>query len=143
MSTIFDSALILVIFLPMHFLIYMGCFSTCFENDIDFGYGRKKWKNRKKNKDFWRKLFFLDVKDYIKKWHYVCFWINLISFIPLLVCMILNNMNQRPTERYIFLVLLAIYGGAAMLPSLSYWPLYRGNVIRSKRKYRRNRQKNR
>lgn len=142
MNILSKTALVLAISLPIHFLMYLG-FSTTFCDDVDFGYGQKKWKNRKKCKDFWKKLFFIDIKDYIKKWHYVCFWINCIAFIPMVISIICYSAYHSSVARYVGLVFAGIYLGAEVLPSLTYWPLYRGNVVRSKRKYRRNREKNR
>lgn len=135
-------AITLVLFSIFHFFVYVGIISNYIEDDVNILYGRKKWKNRKQNKNFLQKLFFLDVKAYIIKWHYVCFWINTASCVPLLVFLFLAEIYGRGIYSHLALVSIAVYDLSAFLPSLTFWPLNRSwNRKTNRGEYRRHRNK--
>ena len=56
-------------------------FDVCLSDDIEFNSGKKTLRNRrKKNKtNFFVKFTFWDFRNEVVKWHYIVFWINLIS----------------------------------------------------------------
>lgn len=137
----FDAIIIVIIFVAYQFIVY-GVFSSCLSDDVEFAYGRKHMRNlRKKNKNFWEKVFFLDIKGKVKKWHYVCFWINLVSFFPMLFCFAVYALNdstfKTPWGWYVSGFFSAIHLFTASVASFAHWPLYRGNKIRNRKKYRR------
>lgn len=133
--------LFLSCFLFFHFFISQSLFWPTFSCDVDFGYGQKKWKNRKNNKDFWGKLFYLDVKKYIKKWHYAFFWINNALAVPLCVDLLLYEVFDFRINHWVTVCLIMAYLISAWVPSSSYSELLRRDVVRSKKEYRKNRQK--
>ena len=56
-------------------------FDVCLSDDIEFNSGKKTSRNRPKtNKtNLFVKFTFWDFRNEVVKWHYIVFWINLIS----------------------------------------------------------------
>lgn len=140
MSEIIDTILLFLLFFAAY-LIEHTQFDVCLENDLDFGYGKSKRKKRGKSFHGFRglltKFFYLDIKHQVKKWHYVAFWINAVSFLPMIVSIIGYGVYG-----VVFMRNVAIFFGTAhyitlCIASFSYWDLYRGNKIRSKKAYRK------
>lgn len=132
---------IVVLFSGFYLIEYVS-YWRCFADDVEFRYGRKHMRNsRKKNKNRFEKFFFLDVKNKVSKWHYICFWVNFVSFFPLLISVIIYAVNDSsfvcPTDRSIHMANLFVHFFTSFVGIFAHWPLYRGNVIRNRKKYRR------
>ena len=56
-------------------------FDVCLSDDVEFNCGKKSLKNRRKKikTNLFVKFTFWDFKKDVVKWHYIVFWINLIS----------------------------------------------------------------
>lgn len=132
---------LILMFLADYYITY-HIFYHCLSDDVEFRYGRKHMRNsRKKNKNKFEKFFFLDVKNKVSKWHYICFWVNFLSFFPMLGYIVFYAANDssfgNQSNRYIFFTIMVVHYFTAAVASFAHWPLYRGNVIRNRKKYRR------
>lgn len=121
-----------------YLMVYLGAFSVCLSDDVEFHYGKKRMRNRrKKQRGFWRKFLFLDIQKEVVPWHYAMFWVNLISFI---VALIMFNVHIAYSNE-IASIILRISGGIFFLTSTIInsvrWRLYAGNKVRSRKKYRK------
>ena len=92
---------------------------------------------KKREKGFWKKFLFIDIKDYIISWHYVCFLVFIVTYLPMIVSVILY-MFEISWARIIGSILIVIHYIPLLATAFTYWPLYRGNKIRSEQKYRKN-----
>ena len=133
--------LLLAVFLFVggYVVTYEGIFYTCFHDDVDFHYGKTRMRNRRKRqKGFWRKFLFLDVRKELVPWHYAMFWINLISSVPALVLLGLYVAFRSEPARIGFCVFFALaeIACATLIPVR--WRLYLWNKVRSKKSYRKN-----
>jgi len=119
-----------------YLMVYLGVFSVCLSDDVEFYHGKKRMRNRrKKQRGFWRKFLFLDIHKEVVPWHYALFWVNLISFI---VMLIMGNV-QIAYSNEIVSVILQINAGiffltATVINSVR-WQLYAGNKVRNRKKY--------
>ena len=70
----------IAIFLAFFPIGYMNFYVTL-SDDIEIYAGKKVLRNqRRKQKGFWKKFLFLDFCWAVERWHYVLFWIFLISY---------------------------------------------------------------
>ena len=140
MKTILDVIFVSILFAGGYFVAY-SCFSVTLFDDVAFNYGKHRVRNRRrKNKGFWKKFFFLDIKDEVIKWHYALFWIHLCSYIPafILAIIFVVGVEQVRTALSVFLVISWL---PQIIDSFVRWDLYKGNVVRSKESYRKNNRK--
>lgn len=125
------------IYIGCYVMSYYGSFSVCLSDDVEFHYGKSRLKKRKKQKGFWRKFLFLDIRKEVIPWHYAMFWLNLISSI---VTLIMFNVYIACKNDVVRIPLL-IAGGCSILSSaiISFvrWDLYAWNKVRNRKKYRK------
>lgn len=70
----------IMIFLAFFPINYMN-FYVILSDDVEIYAGKKALRNqRRKQKGFWKKFLFLDFCWAVEKWHYVFFWVFLISY---------------------------------------------------------------
>lgn len=128
-------------FLFILFWYFMFCYSAfydCLSDDVDFLYGRKRMRHRrKKQKGFWRKFLFLDIRKEVILWHYVMFWMNLIFSAVTLIVLNVYIACGNGTVKVILIVLGVISLLTAGIMSFVRWPLYFGGNIFNKEKYRK------
>lgn len=140
MKLFFEMLFASFLFIGFYGTTYHGAFYVCFRDDVEFHYGKTRMRNRrKKQKGFWRKFLFLDIRKEVIPWHYAMFWVNLISFI---VALILLNVYVACSNNEIVRILSIISIGAFVLSSTIIafvrWSLYAGNKVRGRKKYRKN-----
>ena len=121
-----------------YLISYHGAFYVCFADDIEFNYGKKRMRNRrKKQKGFWRKFLFLDIRKEVVPWHYAMFWINLISFIVALIMFNVYTACHNEIVRIICIMLGGVFFLTSTTINFVRWPLYAGNKVRNRKKYRK------
>ena len=59
-----------VLFFVFYCLNYC-VFSVALQDDVEFCKGKKRVKSRKKQKGFWKKFLFLDIRKEVILWHYL------------------------------------------------------------------------
>lgn len=137
MSLFFKMQFASVIFIGWYFMNYMA-FSVCLSDDVEFHYGKKRMRNRRrKQKGFWRKFLFLDIRKEVILWHYFMFWVNLIfSFATLIILNVLIYCSNETVR-----IICMITGGMSFLTSaiilFARWDLYIGNKVRNRKEYRK------
>ena len=105
----------------------MFCYSTfesCLVDDVDFRYGRKHVRKLRKKKGFWKKFLFLDIKEEVVPWHYVMFWISLISFAVAFVTFNTFIVCGNEAARIASMIAGGISFCARVIVSFVNWPLY-------------------
>ena len=113
-------------------------FYVCLSDDVDFHYGKNRMRNRrKKNKNIWRNFLFLDIRKEVVKWHYFLFWIYLISSVCGLLFLIAFMCSKEEVARKLFILFSFIAFLSTTIISFVRYPLYAGNKVRSKKKYRK------
>ncbi len=86
---------------------------------------------------FWRKFLFLDIKKEVIIWHYVMFWVNLISSI---VGLVMFNVHIACSNELVGIILIIAEGCSFFTTAIIAfvrWQLYAGNKVRSRKKYRK------
>ena len=125
--------------LALYILSYYGAFYVCLSDDVEFNYGKNRMKNRrKKQKGFLKKFLFLDIKNEVIQWHYIAFWVNLISFIIALIAWNIYIIYINEVIKIILIITGVIFFLTSTIITFVRWPLYRGNKVRSRKKYRKN-----
>ena len=126
------------LFIACYFISYYGAFDVCLSDDVEFRYGKRKIRNRRKNvSGWWQKFLFLDIKKEVIYWHYIMFWVNLVSSI---VAIISLNAYIIYNAKLINIVFLASEGTALFATCIILsvrWGLYAGNKVRSRKRYRK------
>ena len=136
--TFFEVLFVSFLFLGWYLMSYYGAFYVCFADDVEFHYGKKRMKNRrKKQKSFWQKFLFLDIKKEVIPWHYAMFWINLISSIVALIMLNMFIICSNEIVKIIFIVAGAASFLSSSIIAFVRWSLYAGNKVRSRKKYRK------
>lgn len=141
MQEVLTVTVITILFVGCYLINYVN-FYACLSDDVEFNYGKHKKRDiRKKTRGFWKKFFFADIRNLVEKWHYILFIINFIAFIPMLISVNIYVLSNEEAFLWIFLV----SGGAFVLSSVpivfARWSLYKGNIVRSREKYRKNNRK--
>ena len=120
-------------------------FHTCFSYDVEFNYGKHRMRNiRKKEKSFFRKFFFLDIRQYVIRWHYVCFWINFAAFVLSLIFYCILDMAKIEAMRIPWYIVLAVFFISGSVIAFTYNRLGNENIFNfyhyttSKERYRKN-----
>ena len=136
---------LLVLFISSYFLVYLS-FAAVFKDDIEFNFGKHHLRSVRKSgeKSLIKRFLFIDVRRKIKPIHYVSFWINLVSFLSLLTLAILIQLEVAENKGWIRAGILCntiFFGGTLVIISFSYWSLYRGNIVRSRARWRKNNRK--
>lgn len=137
-NLIFQMILASSLFIAFYFISYYGAFDVCLSDDVEFRYGKRRIRNRRKNvSGWWHKFLFLDIKKEVIHWHYIMFWANLVSSI---VAIISLNAYIIYNEKIINIVFLASEGTALFATCIILsvrWGLYAGNKVRSRKRYRK------
>ena len=125
-------SLLLIVF---YCLYYVG-FLVCLSDDVEFYYGKSRLKKRKKRKGFWKKFLFLDIRKEVVPWHYVMFWINLVSFISMLITANVCIVYKTKTVGIIYIISIAVFFLSDIIIGSVRWKLYAWNSIRCRKPYR-------
>ncbi len=132
------SLFLTVLFLLYYVFEYLGPFGTCIGDDVDFNGGRHTLKRvLKAKRGFWRRFIYWDVRNKINKWHYFLFWSGLMSYTIFLIFLNIYVLFDLLYARICFLVFFGVNLTTVLCISLVRRNLYKGNVIRSKKKYRK------
>ena len=128
-----------LIFIGFYAIVYHGAFYVCLSDDVEFHYGKKRMRNRRKSeKGFWRKFLFLDVRAEVVPWPYAMFWVNLISFTAALIMLnVYIARGDSEAVRPLAVVSATVFFLSAAVIAFVRWPLYAGNKVRSRKKYRK------
>ena len=141
MEKVLTSVVITVIFTGVYILDYY-CFDTCLSDDVEFNYGKhKKRKIYKETHGFWRKFFFIDIRKMVSRWHYVLFIVNFTAFVLQLILINVYVLSGESVFRWLFLICCGVYILSSVPAVFARWALYRGHVVRSRKKYRKNNRK--
>ena len=136
---ILEAGLFSMLFTSSFILFYYGSFAVTLGDDIEFNVGKKSLRNaRRKYKGFWKKFLFIDFKNHISKWHYFLFICFLTSFLAILISMNLLIIFDISFFKWLTSILSILYLSSFALSLFSRWSLYRGNKIRNRGKYRKN-----
>lgn len=126
------------LFIACYFISYYGVFDVCLSDDVEFRYGKRRIRNRRMNvSGWWHRFLFLDIKKDVIYWHYIMFWVNLVSSI---VAIISLNAYIIYNKKLINIVFLASEGTALIASCIILsvrWDLYAGNKVRSRKRYRK------
>ena len=129
--------LISFLFLAFYVFFYLSSFSLCLKDDVVFRYGKKLLDSKKKSsKNFIHTVLFLYIKDEVVLWHYIIFWINLISFAFALIIMNLYIIWQNKTSYILFIIFFSIFFISALIISCVYWPYYSKYRMKYRKNYR-------
>lgn len=113
-------------------------FDACLADDVEFRYGKKRMRNRrKKQKGFWKKFLFLDIRKEVVLWHYVLFWINLFFSSTAIISLNIMIGLESESARIVFLGSFCAEVLTAGIISFVRWHLYIGNKIRNRKNFRR------
>ena len=129
---IFASALLIC----WYVISYYGAFDVCLSDDVEFRYGKKRARNRRKTIGWWRKFLFLDIKNDVIQWHYVMFWVNLVSSVVAIVALSVNIICDDKASRMVFVIVEGTALFSYTLILYVRWKLYAGNKVRSRKKRR-------
>lgn len=139
MNRIFEMLIVSFSLTVLYIFSYYGVFHTCLTDDVEFNFGKKRMRNRrKKEKGFLRKFLFLDLRNEVVAWHYAMFWINLISFIISLFMLNVFLYCGNKIVRIIFIISIFTAFLTSAIIAFVRWPLYAGNKVRNRKKYRKN-----
>ena len=136
-SLIFELVFVSALFIGFYLISYVA-FDVCLSDDVEFHYGKSWLKRRRKNVSrWWYKFLFFDIRKEVIRWHYVMFWVHLVSsaiaIIALDVYIICNDKDSH--------LLFLISEGTATLSSATIlcvrWKLYAQNKVRSRKTYRK------
>lgn len=126
-----------------YLLNYIG-YNACLSYDVEFNYGRHRKRNiRKKNKGFWKKFLFLDIRHMVVKWHYLLFWINLLFYMLMSIFTFLNIILGSKSIEKIYMLFLIIVLLTDVIIGIPYIDIYFDDNHRRKKKgvhryYRKN-----
>lgn len=125
-----------VLFFVFYCLNYC-VFSVVLQDDIEFRKGKKRVKSRKKQKGFWKKFLFLDIRKEVILWHYLLFWVNLGAFVTACAAMLAFFIHENTIATSVFLTACAVIFLTLGVACYIRWPLYAGNMVRNREKYKR------
>lgn len=138
MNIFIEILIILFIFSALFLLLYFGAFYTMLSDDIEFNCGKKRLKKyNKSDVELWKKALFWDFKSCVIRWHYAIFWIYLIVYPTTILFLVLFIITNNKYYRIVGLIVGIICFITILLALFSRWPLYRGNIIRSRKKYKK------
>ena len=142
MRLIFEMLFASFLSIALYLMSYYGVFYVCLSDDVEFNYGKKRMKNRrKKQKGFWIKFLFLDIRKEVILWHYAMFWINLIFSNVALIALNVFIACSNEIVRIIFIISAATSLLSSLIIAFVRWPLYAWNEVRSRKKYHKKRKK--
>ena len=131
----FEMLLASFFYIAYYCISYLGPFSSCFKDNMEFCYGKKKkWKKRRKQTSFWKWFLFIDIKQEAVLWHYILFWVNLVSStIALLLLNVYIAYNHDVVIRFCFAIFALIAFLTTTIIAFVRWRLYAGNKVRKRK----------
>ena len=110
-------------------------FDVCLSDDIEFNSGKKTLRNRrKKNKtNFFVTFTFSDFRNEVVKWHYIVFWINLISNIIIFLLTSLQVVFQSELLPFFISCSVAVSIGSFIIILPVRFRLYKYNRVRKRK----------
>ena len=124
-----------LLFLAFYCLNY-SVFSVALQDDVEFQKGKKRVKNRKKQKEFWKRFLFLDIRKEVVRWHYLLFWVNLGAFVTAFAAVFVSFAYESTIATRVFLAACSVMFLTLGVACHIRWPLYAGNVVRNRKKYK-------
>ena len=112
-----------VLFFVFYCLNYC-VFSVALQDDVEFCKGKKRVKSRKKQKGFWKKFLFLDIRKEVILWHYLLFWVNLGAFVTAYAAMLAFFIHESTIVTSVFLTACAVVFLTLGVACYIRWPLY-------------------
>lgn len=138
MAKVFSAIAFTLLYLGFFALTYSSVFFVMLSDDIEFNRSRRTLKRkRKKEKGFWKKFLFLDLKQYTDKWHYFLFVCFLILSPIVLFCIDAFIITENEIFRTLFMISGGILFVITSITSTVRWSLYKGNMIRKRPTKRR------
>lgn len=138
MAKVFSAIAFTLLYLGFFALTYSSVFFVMLSDDIEFNRSRRTLKRkRKKEKGFWKKFLFLDLKQYTDKWHYFLFVCFLILSPIVLFCIDAFIITENEIFRTLFMISGGILFVITSIASTVRWSLYKGNMIRKRPTKRR------
>lgn len=122
-------------------IIIIGCclfnysaFTSWFFDDVAFKYGKAKTKKRKRSSHFLQRVFFTDLKKMIPKHHYLLFCINFSMAVLAILSVNIWLLTERGWVKCCAVVFICICEFTLIPASFERWYLYRGNIVRRKKR---------
>lgn len=141
MQKILSVFTVTIILIGLYVINYFN-FDACLSDDVEFNCGKHKKRNKRKGvRGFWRKFFFTDVREMVLKRHYVLLIVNFCAFAIMLLLINIYLLSDVSLFRSGFLIFCGFYILSSLPAAFARWGLYKGNVIRSRKKYRKNNRK--
>ena len=129
--------LISFLFLAFYVFFYLSSFSLCLKDDVVFRYGKKLLESKKKSsKNLIYTVLFLYIRKEVVLWHYIVFWINLVSFAFAIIILNIYIISQNGILHLLFIVFFGIFFVSALIISLVYWPYYSKYKMKYRKYYR-------
>ena len=110
-------------------------FDVCLSDDVEFNCGKKSLKNRRKKikTNLFVKFTFWDFKKDVVKWHYIVFWINLISNIIIFLLTSLQVVFQSELLPFFISCSVAVSIGSFIIILPVRFRLYKYNRVRKRK----------
>ncbi len=137
MRCLFSVLVITIVFGVWYFLFYME-FYNVLTDDVKFGYQKTRLRNRwNKTPGFWKKILFLDIKHKVIKWHYILFWINLVSAVFMYIGLIIYALIGNSVIRPITIIFIVIHILSIVPICFVRLDLYKQRYFKNIKKYRK------
>lgn len=81
------------------------------------------------------------IRKMVSRWHYVLFIVNFTAFVLMLILVNIYVLSEENVSRWLFLICGGVYFLSSVPVVFARWGLYRGNVVRSRKEYRKNNRK--
>ena len=110
-------------------------FDVCLSDDVEFNCGKKSLKNRRKKSktNLFVKFTFWDFRNEVVKWHYIVFWINLISNIIIFLLTSLQVVFQSELLPFFISCSVAVSIGSFIIILPVRFRLYKYNRVRKRK----------
>lgn len=120
------------------FPLFYSCFYVTLKDDIEFNFGKKRFRNRrKKYKGFFRKLMFWDFRHEVHTFHLTLLWVFAFMYVVLMSAHIGNILFLSKELYVVKQTALCVCGLCVVLAVLYRWNLYIGNKTRSRKPKKR------
>lgn len=124
------------LFVGYYTIAVHSAFSVCLLDDVEFHYGKGSIKQRKKERGFWRKFLFIDIRKKVVSWHYIAFWCNLLTTIASWILLCIYIISENGFIKVGLLVTIWISFMSVVLVLFTRFSLYAGNKVRCRKPYR-------
>ena len=133
LELIFATALFIGLYAVKHTV-----FDVCLSDDVEFHHGKSLARKQRRNATTWlHRFLFLYIKNEVIRWHYVFFWINLVSSFAAIIALDLHIIFNNQALYVVFLISEGISSLTTAVISFCRWELYRENKVRNRKKYRK------